>query len=118
MPFCPTCGAEVVDTCEICPKCGTRIKKNKPITGFPSYGDVPMTPDGRRVTGEKSMPLAIIGTLIIPGFGAIYNGKVGKGILELIFFWTVVVYFYQIYDAYKLTKENNELWFAYMQSQE
>ena len=82
------------------------------------YGDFPMTPDGRRVTGEKSMALAIILTLFIPGFGAMYNGKIGRGILELIFFWTVVVYFYQIYDAHKLTKENNDLWYAYLQSQQ
>lgn len=27
MPFCSVCGAEVVDTAEICPKCGSRIKK-------------------------------------------------------------------------------------------
>ena len=27
MPFCNECGAEVIEYAEICPKCGTRLRK-------------------------------------------------------------------------------------------
>ena len=51
MPFCPGCGVEVIDTAEICPHCGTRVKKQK---------QYPRMPNGDLVTKEKSAGVAVI----------------------------------------------------------
>ena len=76
-----------------------------------------MLPDGRIVMGEKSVALAVIMSIIIPGLGTMYNGKIGRGILFLLFFWTIVVYFWAIYDAYVLTKQNNYVWYNHINNQ-
>lgn len=51
MPFCPGCGVEVIDTAEICPSCGTRVKKPKQYLRN-SNGDL--------VTKEKSAGIAVL----------------------------------------------------------
>jgi len=66
------------------------------------------------VAEEKSEVLAIVLSLIIPGAGQMYCGKIGRGvgilivtIVLLIVFVGVIVYIWQIYDAYKCAKEYN-----------
>ncbi len=68
--FCVNCGAEIDINAEICPKCGVRqpfIKK-----------------------GKKDKIVAGILALVLGGLGIhkFYLGKIGQGILYLLFFWT------------------------------
>ena len=56
---------------------------------------------------KKSPGIATLLSFIIPGAGQMYLGKVGKGILILLFSWTIVVWLYGIYDAYKYAKDYN-----------
>ena len=56
---------------------------------------------------KKSPGIAVLLSLIIPGAGQMYLGKVGKGIILLIFFWTIIAWLYSIFDAYKYAKDYN-----------
>lgn len=115
MPFCPGCGAEVLATAEICPVCGTRIKK--------LHRDLPRNAHGDLVTGEKSEVLAVILGFFIIGAGLMYAGRVGLGVLHLVlsilFCWTFLVPFalwiYGMLKGYELCKENNLLWIQYLE---
>ncbi|MDH2633671.1 NINE protein [Acinetobacter nosocomialis] len=71
--FCFACGQQIDIRAEICPKCGVR------------QHDV-------KNTGQKSKVVAGVFALLLGGFGAhkFYLGKVGQGILYLIFFWTFI----------------------------
>ncbi len=72
MAFCRTCGAEILDEAEICPKCGVRQKLS--------------------AVADKSRMTAGILALLLGGFGIhkFYMGKNLLGVLYLIFFWTVI----------------------------
>ncbi|MFX4814262.1 TM2 domain-containing protein [Acinetobacter baumannii] len=71
--FCYACGQQIDVRAEICPKCGVRQQ------------DV-------RTTGRKSKVAAGVFALLLGGFGAhkFYLGKVGQGLLYLIFCWTFI----------------------------
>ncbi|MDS7968226.1 NINE protein [Acinetobacter sp. V117_2] len=71
--FCYACGQQIDVRAEICPKCGVRQQ------------DV-------RITGRKSKVAAGVFALLLGGFGAhkFYLGRVGQGILYLIFCWTFI----------------------------
>jgi TM2 domain-containing membrane protein YozV len=56
---------------------------------------------------KKNEGIATALSIIIPGVGQMYIGKVGKGILILIFFWLIIPWLYGIYDAYKNAKDYN-----------
>lgn len=97
MNFCNYCGAELkFRDAEICPNCGMRLRE----------------------TREKKSPgLAALLSFLIPGLGHVYNGEVGKGILFLlgraigsIFFIIpgIIVAIFDMYYAYKTSKEMNE----------
>jgi TM2 domain-containing membrane protein YozV/ribosomal protein S27AE len=69
--FCGECGSVIKAKAEICPKCGVRQ---------------------HLVSGGKSRISAALFAFFLGGFGAhkFYLGKVGQGILYLIFFWTLI----------------------------
>lgn len=111
--FCPGCGNKILPTAEICTKCGTCVRNNRGLRTV----DLPKTVDGRVVSGEKSMTIALLMSVIIPGTGTMYNGKVGKGVIVLVasillmpILIGLVVWIYGIVDAYNLTEENNNIW--------
>ena len=115
MPFCPGCGAEVIESAEMCPKCGTRVGKQKKT-------QYPRMPNGDLVTGEKSEAIAVIIGLIIPGTGVMYGGKIGLGIVILLlscilffmFFIGLIPWIYGIWKGYDLCKQNNIIWYDYL----
>ena len=71
--FCFACGEKIDPRAEICPKCGVRQQCIK-------------------VQGEKSRVAAILLAFFLGGFGAhkFYLGRVGWGLVYLLFFWTVI----------------------------
>ena len=98
MPYCQDCGEEISEDVEICPKCGTRI--------------IPKPPE------KKNVLLATVVSLILPGFGQLYLGKLAKGLMfmalavglgwKIHFSLATVVQVFSAYDAYKLAKEYND----------
>ncbi|MDI6885794.1 MAG: TM2 domain-containing protein [archaeon] len=56
---------------------------------------------------KKSAGIATLLSFIIPGAGQMYLGRVGKGILILIFCWLIIPWLYGIYDAYKTANDYN-----------
>ena len=71
--FCFACGQSIDSRAEICPKCGVRQQDVK-------------------VTGNKSRVAAALLAFFLGGFGAhkFYLGRIGQGILYLIFCWTFI----------------------------
>jgi TM2 domain-containing membrane protein YozV len=69
--FCFACGQGVDVRAEICPKCGVRQ---------------------RRAAGQKSRVTAVLLAFFLGGIGAhkFYLGRVGQGILYLLFCWTFI----------------------------
>lgn len=105
--FCQTCGAEINDLAEICPKCGVRVQVIKePIKQHKEL---------------KSSGTAAICSFFIPGLGQWYNGQFVQGIVFLImvvvaillmavgigFILAPVVWFWSIYDAYKTAERTH-----------
>jgi len=73
--FCVACGEQIDFLAEICPKCGVRQPR------FP--GGVVQGRISRRIAA--ALFAILLGTFGIHKF---YLGKIGMGILYLIFFWT------------------------------
>lgn len=80
--FCHACGATIDARAEICPKCGVR-QHAPPAPPFPLG---PMTPSG------KNRIAAAIFALLLGGFGVhkFYLGRIGQGVLYLLFCWTFI----------------------------
>ena len=70
--FCPNCGKPVARQAELCMSCGVR--------------QTPVIPYG------KSRIAAGVLAILLGGFGAhkFYMGKIGMGILYLLFCWTAI----------------------------
>jgi len=96
--FCPTCGKPLqFENAEICPSCGVRISTQS-----------------AQIKGEKSAGTAALLSFFFTGLGQVYNGDFKRGLLFLIgtfvgflFFFIpgVIVWGYQIYDAYSTAKK-------------
>lgn len=73
--FCSECGVLINAKAEICPKCGVRQSY---ASGFVSNG--------------KSKVAAALLALFLGGIGAhkFYLGRIGMGILYLLFCWTFI----------------------------
>lgn len=70
--FCSNCGSEIDFRAEICPKCGVRVA---PVTS----------------TGKNKVAAGVLG-ILLGGFGIhkFYLGKIGMGILYILFCWTFI----------------------------
>ena len=77
--YCADCGSIINAKAEICPKCGVRQLPAPGIIGA-------STPTG------KNRIAAAIFALLLGGLGIhkFYLGRIGQGILYLIFFWTFI----------------------------
>ncbi|MHB1654073.1 MAG: NINE protein [Desulfitobacteriaceae bacterium] len=75
--YCRECGKIINAQAEVCPYCG--VRQFYP-TNNSSYGI-----SGRRLA-------AVLFAILLGDFGAhkFYLGKVGQGILYLVFFWTAI----------------------------
>lgn len=80
MAFCSRCGSQAKEGAQFCDRCGAPLGG-----GFQSYSQ------GNQSTvsytyrkNEKEPILAVVLSLIIPGLGQIYCGKIGRGIGILV----------------------------------
>jgi len=71
--YCSSCGEVIKERAEICPECGVRQRGGS--------GD-----------HDKERTVAGIFAILLGAFGVhkFYLGKVGQGIIYLIFFWTLI----------------------------
>lgn len=78
--YCTDCGSIIRRNAEICPRCGVR-QTPAPRSDFGA-----VTPSGR------SKLAAALFALFLGGFGVhkFYLGRVGQGILYLVFVWTFI----------------------------
>src|SRR6185437_2049842 len=75
--YCSNCGAIISARAEICPKCGVR--------------QIPLSALGRTTAGGRNRIVAAVFAILLGGFGIhkFYLGRVGQGILYLVFCWTL-----------------------------
>jgi TM2 domain-containing membrane protein YozV len=78
--FCQACGRTIDARAEICPQCGVR----QPMLYAPPFGTM-LRPRHNRV-------VAAVLALLLGGFGIhkFYLGKIGQGVLYLVFCWTFI----------------------------
>ncbi len=79
--FCSECGAIIRINAEICPKCGVR---QSPPAAANNLGA--LSPNG------KSKLAAALFAIFLGGFGVhkFYLGRIGWGVVYLIFCWTAI----------------------------
>jgi TM2 domain-containing membrane protein YozV len=126
MKYCPECGKPLAnEAANFCDNCGAKLLAAPTITVQPPEGSGAgsSTPAPEPVTlvqpdEEKSTAIAAICSLVIPGLGQVYDGKLERGFL--IFFGTIIGFFifiipglcvwaFGIYDAYEIAcKMNNK----------
>ncbi|MGB8217958.1 MAG: zinc ribbon domain-containing protein [Candidatus Methanoperedens sp.] len=115
--YCSNCGAVIDERAEICPRCGVRVSEPPRI---------PIIPE------KKNVALTVVLSFLIPGLGQIYCGKVARGagilVLSILvismfsfavisnpnsqdaafpFLLWILVYIWNLYDAYKLAGKIN-----------
>lgn len=105
--YCTKCGSYNENGSRFCSSCG------QPLDGA-------MTGSFNRVqVFQKSMGIAILLSLFIPGAGQMYTGKVARGlivlVLSIVFLMTyilaivsLVLWIYSLVDSYNLVKSWNE----------
>jgi TM2 domain-containing membrane protein YozV len=75
LTVCPECKKEVSTSAQVCPHCGYA-----PASGFPSVQLTEPTTSPR----QWNPGIAALLSLVIPGAGQMYKGKVGAGLLWLV----------------------------------
>ncbi len=76
MAFCSRCGSQTKEGAQFCDRCGAPLS-----VGFQSYSQGNQTTMSYTYRkDEKEAILAVILSVIIPGVGQIYCGRIGRGI--------------------------------------
>ncbi|MCK9323136.1 MAG: zinc-ribbon domain-containing protein [Candidatus Methanomethylophilaceae archaeon] len=120
--FCSKCGKEAEDGLAYCPHCGASLD--------PASQQKQQCNNNCQTVyaiRDKNEGVALILSLLIPGIGQMYVGKIMRGflflfamiiigIVSVFVFFTWIVYLaiwiYGMYDAYSLAKEYNEYVFT------
>jgi len=83
--FCSECGAIIKAKAEICPKCGVR-QMPPPAQAASSDSLARVSPSGRSRLAAALFAI-LLGTFGIHKF---YLGRIGWGVVYLLFFWTFI----------------------------
>jgi len=80
MSFCSRCGSQAKEGAQFCDRCGAPLS-----VGFQSYSQGNQTTVSYTYRkDEKEAILAVILSVLIPGLGQMYCGRVGRGIGILV----------------------------------
>ncbi len=103
--FCSECGAIIRAKAEICPRCGVRQ-----IPTF-VYGQ---TINSCHIGARKSRLVAALLALFLGSLGShkFYLGKVGQGIIYLLFSWTAIPFFISLIEGILLLSMREETFHA------
>lgn len=106
--FCFACAASIDARAEICPKCGVR---QPVIPGVSSGGGV--STDAVTATGKTRMTAALL-AIFLGGLGVhkFYLGDTNKGILYLVFFWTLFPAIVGFIEGLIMLMQPNAEWLA------
>lgn len=112
--YCSVCGAEISEGSKFCPECSAPIAGGKTMNETDAMQIKEFTKDmdkNQKVVyyeqKKKSAGIAAILSFVIAGAGQMYLGKIGKGILLLLFCWLIIPWLYSIYDAYNGARDYN-----------
>lgn len=80
---CRECAREISDQAHACPGCGAPLEAEPTPSRVPHYERVPAT---------KSRSLAVVLALLLGGLGIhkFYLDKPGRGVVYLLFCWTLI----------------------------
>lgn len=89
--FCKNCGKEIADNAKFCPSCG-KSQKVEEIKKAPAVVHTAYSSKINDDTSPKSRTIAALLALFLGGFGIhrFYVGKIGTGILTLLFCWCLI----------------------------
>lgn len=115
MPFCPKCGIQIEPNDVYCKGCGI------PLTQQPTQPSAPPYVPPRITVSTKNEGLAAVLSVVWPGLGQIYVGRISRGIgimvggallliISWILLWIPQLLFtiWNIYDAYNHAKKYNQ----------
>ena len=131
MRYCPECGKPLAnESANFCDNCGAKLSAAPTITVQPpgpgaagpdSPAPASSGPAGEPVivqpVEEKSTFVAALCSLVLPGFGQVYDGKLERGILVFLgtiagFFLFIIpglcIWAFGIYDAYSIALQMNK----------
>lgn len=99
--YCHACGKSIDSRAEICPHCGVRQHA-------PPVGLGPNTP-----AGHNRIAAALF-AIILGGIGVhkFYLGRIGQGLLYLLFFWTAIPAVIGIIEGIIYLTRTDEQFFA------
>ena len=79
--FCDKCGNKLKnENAKFCDKCGSKIANATRSTNTTVNTQINNAP----IYKEKSMPIALVLSLLLPGIGIVYAGDVAKGLTVFI----------------------------------
>jgi TM2 domain-containing membrane protein YozV len=119
--FCQKCGKSLDDSVKFCDACGTptgsatgSMPQQAPAPAPSPYGPAPAPGQAPYMLPQKSLGIALILSLIIPGIGQMYASKFGRGVAMLIgviVLWVVDAVIWAA--AYTLTYDGNTFYWSY-----
>jgi TM2 domain-containing membrane protein YozV len=97
--FCSSCGAQINEKAEICPKCGVRVA---PV------------PSAALTRDPKSRGVAVLLALFLGGLGAhkFYLGKMKMGFVYLLLCWTLVPSLIALIEAIQMALMSDQKFHA------
>ena len=119
MAYCVNCGYELQNEWNVCPSCGTaKHQTSNPIENLDSEsGKIGETLEKKSLTTvkyrealfeNKSKGLAVLLTLLIPGFGHLYTERIFSGLAY--FFLNIIIVSVIIAEASAIC---SALWFIF-----
>jgi len=88
--YCPNCGTQLPDDSKFCTNCGARFGQGAQAPSAPPQYPY-AAPQPYVALPLKSEILALILAFFIPGAGHIYAGKIARGVVILVIYFSLTV---------------------------
>jgi len=101
---CDHCGARMCRECRsydrgrlLCPLCARAVAGGFAAPSYTAYG---LARVDRAVSDHEPSPLlAAVLSMVVPGLGQVYNGRLAKGVLVFLTAWLVLPWIFGVVDA-------------------